>query len=115
MVYFHAIDVVLGRTEVVRRAWQAKCHLPKIMFVEKRKQRKGTRTSAKLLNYGLFKCMITVKDVIFDRHKAMLRLYEKYCHEASQSPYWGDAEDDDDDTGIVVADATDEADVEDQF
>ena len=85
------------------------------MFVEKRKQSKGDRTSARLLNYGLFKSMVAVKTVMYDRHKSMLRLYEKYCHEGSLSPCWTDADDDDDDTEIAVADSSNEVDVEDEF
>ena len=115
MVYFHAVDVVLGRTGVDRKAWQAKCHLPRIMFTDKRKQRKGSRTSAKLFNYGLFKRMIAVKPAVFSRHKSMLRMYEKYCHQAEISPYWGDDDEDVSDTGIEVADDTNEADCTDEF
>ena len=114
MVYFHAVDVVLGRKDVDRRAWQSKCHLPRIMFTDKRKTRKGARTSAKLFNYPLFKRMIACKPAVFARHKIMLRLYEKYCHELEISPYW-ESEDDEQQTGIQVADATNEADVADEF
>ena len=113
MVYFHAVDFVLGRKEVVRRAWQARCHLPKIMFASKR-PRKGCRTSSKLQNYCLFKRMIAVKTVVMEKHKEMLRLYEKYCREASTSSYWGADEQDDNDE-IAAADETNEADCDDGF
>ena len=116
MVYFHAVDFVLGREDVARRAWQSRCHLPKIMFAEKRKQRKGVRTSAKLQNYACFKRMMAVKPAVYDRHKVMLRMYEQYCHEASVSKYWGVGEEDDDiQTEIAVADDTNEADCHDGF
>ena len=115
MVYFHSVDVVLGRTDVVRRTWQARCHLPKIMFAEKRKHRKGSRTSSKLQNYVCFKRMIAVKQVVYERHQAMLRMYERYCHEAEMSKYWGIEEDDDLDTDVAVADDTNEADCDDGF
>ena len=93
-VYFHSIDVVLGRKELVRRAWQARCHLPKIMFHPK-KGRRGSRTSGKLQNYGVFKRMLAVKPAVYQNHRNMLRLYEKYCEEAETTAYWGDDSDDD--------------------
>ena len=114
MVYFHAVDVVLGRKEVVRRAWQARCHLPKIVFATKR-PRKGSRTSSKLQDYCLFKRMIAVKSVVFERHNEMLRLYEKYCREASMTSYWGVDQDVDIDEEIAAADETNEADCDDGF
>ena len=91
MVYFHAIDVVLGRKELVRRAWQARCYLPRAMFSSK-KGRKSARV-AKLQNYACFKRMLGVKRAVYDRHKTMLRLYEKYCEEAEIEKYWGDDDD----------------------
>ena len=93
-VYFHSIDVVLGRKELVRRAWQARCHLLKIMFHPK-KGRRGSRTSGKLQNYGVFKRMLAVKPAVYQNHRNMLRLYEKYCEEAETTAYWGDDSDDD--------------------
>ena len=115
MVYFHAVDFVLGRNDVVRKAWRPVVHLPKIMFVEKRKHRKGTRTSAKLQNYPLFKRMLAIKPVVYARRKTMLRLYEKYCHEASATKYWGTEEDDDTTEVVGVAEDTNEADCDDGF
>ena len=115
MVYFHAIDFVLGRKEVDRKAWRAKCHLPRIMFVDKRKHRRGVRTSVKLFNYACFKRMVTVKSAVYERHKVLLRMYEKYCHQADISPYWADSEDDDQPTDTVVADDTNELDCTDGF
>ena len=115
MVYFHAVDVALGRKDVDRRAWQFKCHLPRIMFTDKRKQRKGVRTSAKLFNYVCFKRMMAIKPTVFQRHKVMLRLYEKYCHQGEIPAYWRSEEDDEHDTGIEGADETNETDVTDEF
>ena len=39
--------------------------------------------------------MIAVKDSVYQNHKKMLRLYEKYCGEADTTPYWGADSDDD--------------------
>ena len=114
MVYFHAVDVVLGRKDVVRRAWQARCHMSRIMFAQKR-PRKGSRKSSKLQDYCLFKRMMAVKSVVFDKHHEMLRLYEKYCREASTPSYWGADEDVDNDQEIFAADETNEADCDDGF
>ena len=114
MVYFHAIDVVLGRKDLVRRAWQARCHLPKVMFAEK-KGRKSTRTSAKLKDYCLFKRMLAVKPAVYQRHKTMLRLYEKYCEDASMTKYWGEEDDDLPTEHVAPAEDTNEADCDDGF
>ena len=114
-VYFHAIDVVLGREEVVRKAWQARCHLPKVMFSPK-KGRRGSRTSAKLQNYVCFKRMLGVKPAVYDNHKNMLRLYEKYCADAEATPYWGDDGDDEAlEEDIAPAEDTKESDCDDEF
>ena len=113
MVYYHAIDVVLDRGDVVRRAWQAKCHLAKAMFMDNKS--KGARTTLKLRDYVLFKRMIAVKSTVYDNHKKMLRLYEKYCVEASTVPYWGECEEVEDLTKILPADPTNEPDCDDGF
>ena len=116
MVYFHAVDVVLGRNNLVRRAWQSRCHLPKVYFFPKKGRTKAGRASTKLQNYGLFKRMIAVKSVVFDRHKRMFRLYEKYCEEASLTTYWPDAgSDDDEEVGLAPADDTKEVDCDEGF
>ena len=114
-VYFHAVDVVLGRTEKARQAWRSRCHYPKIMFHSK-KGRKGARTSTKLQYYGCFKRMIAAKTAVYEHHRNMLRLYEKYCTEAECKPYWGDDEDNDgmmDDIGS--AEDPNEDDCDDEF
>ena len=38
--------------------------------------------------------MLAVKDAVYQNHKKMLRLYEKYCEEAGTTPYWGSDSDD---------------------
>jgi hypothetical protein len=114
VVYFHAIDVVLGRKDLVRRAWQARCHLPKVLFAEK-KGRKGARSSAKLQNYFLFKRMLAVKPAVYDRHKNMLRLYEKYCDDASTTKYWGEDEEEDLPEDVAPAEDTKEVNCDDEF
>ena len=114
MVYFHAIDVVLDRTNIVRRAWQGRCHLAKSMFQETKKR--GSRTSNKLRDYVLFKRMLAVKPAVFENHKKMLRLYEKYCSEANAMPYWGGESDEEEVPDyIVAAEPTNEPDCEDCF
>lgn len=115
MVYFHAIDVVLDRKNLVRKAWQARCHLPKAMFQDK-KGRKGSRASAKLTNYALFKRMLAVKPAVYEQHQNMMRLYEKYCDEVSTNKYWGGDGDDECPTREVVpAEEIDEVDCDDGF
>lgn len=64
------------------------------MFQPK-KGRRGARTSGKLQNYGYFKRMMACKHAVYNNHKNLLRLYEKYCEEADNTPYWGDESDDD--------------------
>ena len=118
MVYFHAVDYVHGRTALVRRAWRGKVHLPPAMFSGK-KPRKGAAAS-KLHNYSCFKRMLAIKPVVFSRHKEMLRLYQRYCHEASRRPYFDDDDDDEgsrteDDVSVVAADDTNEADCDEGF
>ena len=70
-------------------------------------------------NYALFKRMVAVKDVVYQRHKDMFRLYERYCHQVSINKlYWGDSDDDsygDDQSAVVAADDTHEADCDDGF
>ena len=39
--------------------------------------------------------MLAVKPAVYQNHKNMLRLYEKYCEEAETTTYWGDDSDDD--------------------
>jgi len=116
MVYFHSIDIVLGR-EQDRKAWQARCHLPKMLFVDKKGRKKG-RVSKKLQDYGLFKRMLAVKEAVYKGHKRMLHLYEKFCDEAEVEKYWGDDEDEDEEVvqeDIPPAAETNEADCEDEF
>ena len=88
-VYFHAIDIVLGRKECHRQAWSSRVHYPKVLF-HPNKGRKGARTSTKLQNYGCFKRMLAVKTAVYENHINMKRLYEKYCSEAETQAYWGD-------------------------
>ena len=62
--------------------------------------------------------MLAVKPAVYDRHETMLRLYEKYCDDASLTKYWGDDDDEDETTeGLRVAPAedTNEADCDDGF
>ena len=117
MVFFHSVDIVLGRENVVRKAWQTRCYLPKTMFEDQRKKR---RRQAQFKNYPYFKRMLAVKEVVYNRHREMLGLYERYCAEASVVPYWGDddaASDDgdNDDNAVVAAADTNEADCDDGF
>ena len=59
--------------------------------------------------------MLAVKSVVFQRHQLMLRLYEKFCRQASMISYWGEDKEDDNDQDIAVADETNEADCDDGF
>ena len=119
MVYFHSIDVVLGRTDVLRRAWSARCHLPKVLFhpLQGRKPRRG-RLASKCHDYSLFRRMIFCKDVVYKNHARMFHLYEKYCDEASLTKYWrnnkGDDSDDEEPT-IAAAETTNEVVDDDEF
>ena len=104
MVYYHAVDVVLGRKESVRLAWNSRCHLPKTMFGGAQgRKRKG---SAKCRDFPLFKRMLAVKHVVYERHRLMFRMYEKFCDEAKLPKYWND--EDEDETTIAPAAATNE-------
>ena len=116
-VYFHAIDVVLDRADVVRQAWRSSVHLPRGMF-HPSKGRRGSRAAVKMQNYCCFKRMLAVKAVVYANHQNMFRLYEKYCEEAETEMYWGD-DDDEDDTMALDAlpppEDTEEQDCEDEF
>jgi len=109
------VDFVLGR-EADRVAWQsAKCYLPKTLF---EKSKKGRMKPPKYHNYALFKRMLAVKDVVYRRHKDMFRLYERYCHQVLITQlYWGHSDDSsgDDESVVVAADDTHEADCDDGF
>ena len=117
-VYFHSIDIVKG-AEKDRAAWETKCYLPKKLFEPKNTKKRMKK--AKFINYGLFKRMIAVKEVVYARHRDMFRLYERYCHQASMRDlYFNDGEDDDSETEdehppVVDADDTNEADCDDGF
>ena len=81
-----------------------------------KKRRKGSRSSSKLQNYGLFKRMLSVKPAVYDRHKTMLRLYEKYCDEVSTTKYWGEDDGEDLPTeDVAPAEDTKEDDCDDEF
>jgi len=120
MVFFHSIDFVLGRTPSDRLAWRTPCYLPISLF-DKTKKPKGMKTP-KYQNYKFFKRMIAVKEVVYQRHMEMLRLYETYCQQASiTDKYYDDDDeelDDDGDSGgepVIAADETNEADCDDGF
>ena len=117
MVYFHAIDFVLDRKEKVRKAWQARCHLPRIMFnTKKGRKRRVTAASKMLHDYGLIKRMIAVKEAVYAGHKRMLFCYEKYCQEAEIEAYWGEEEEHEGELEeVIAAEETHEADCEDEF
>ena len=119
MVYFHSIDFVLGRTGQVRKAWEARCHLPKIMFnTKKGRKRRVTAASKRLHDYGLIKRMLAVKKAVYDGHKRMLFYYDKYCEEAEVDKYWGEEEDHEGDdmlAEVMSAEETNEADCDDEF
>ena len=46
--------------------------------------------------------MLAVKDIVYKQHRVMLRLYEQYCKEAGQIPYWDNDEDDLDEGGAAA-------------
>ena len=85
MVYFHSIDYVLGR-DPDRNAWRAYAHLPRTMFPKKNAKRVPKDNRKK--DYPFFKRMINllVRETVFNRHREMLRLYQKYCEEAEEEP-----------------------------
>ena len=62
--------------------------------------------------------MLAVKDIVYKQHRVMLRLYEQYCKEAGQVPYWDNDEDDLDEGGAAAmasADPTNEHVADDGF
>ena len=62
--------------------------------------------------------MIAVKKVVYQRHNDMFRLYEKYCRQASiNSLYWGDSDysSGEDESRVIAAEPTNEADCDDGF
>ena len=83
MVYFHSIDYVLGR-DPDRNVWRAYAHLPLTMFPKKNAKRVPKDNRKR--DYPFFKRMIAVRSAVFDRHREMLRLYQKYCGEAEEEP-----------------------------
>ena len=118
MVYFHSIDVVLGRTDVLRRAWSARCHLPKVLFHPLQGRKPRRRTASKCHDYSLFRRMIFCKDVVYKNHARMFHLYEKYCDEASLTKYWrnnNEDDSDDEEPTIAAAETTNEVVDDDEF
>ena len=119
MVYFHAVDVVLGRKDRVRQAWVSRCHLPLALFdtPKKGRRKRATATSraSQKNDYGCIKRMIACKDAVFSRHKGMLRIYENYCNLTELTPYWGEDEGDFDGVAIAPAETTNEADCDHEF
>ncbi len=60
--------------------------------------------------------MLACKEAVFDRHRSMFTLYEKYCEETSRKMYWGDDDDStDSEESVAPADDTNEADCHDGF
>ena len=109
MVYFHSVDVVLGRTDIVRRAWSFRCHLPKVLFHPQKGRSRSSSSNKKCYDYPLFKRMLLCKSIVFKNHTRMFRLYEKYCDEASLEKYWGGAdENSDEETEVKPAESTNE-------
>lgn len=82
MVYFHSIDYVLGR-DPNRNAWRAHVHLPRTLFPKRNAKRLPKDNQKK--DYPFFKRMMAVKGTVFNRHRTMLRLYEKYCAESEET------------------------------
>ena len=82
MVFFHSIDVVLGR-EKDRMAWRACNHLPRLLFPNPKGQKRAAKLNKKN-DYAFFKRMQAVKEAVFGRHEALLRLYQRYCTEAGE-------------------------------
>ena len=110
MVYFHAVDFVLGR-EKNRQAYRYKCHLPKVMFAEKVKGRRPSSKSAMKTNFEFFKRMLAVKEAVYSRHKKMFELYEQRCYllQPGAPMYWGDGDDLDDADEVQEAKDVEEA------
>ena len=117
MVYFHAVDIVLGRKDQVRKAWRSSCHLPKVLFADKVKGRKPLLKSAMTRNYEFFKRMLAVKEAVFGKHKKMLKLYEQYCNllQPGAPMYWGDVDEIVDPSAIAEAANVNEASCADGF
>ena len=82
MVFFHSIDVVLGN-EKDRAAWRTCNHLPRVLFPSPKGQKRVAKLNKKR-DYGLFKRMQAVKEAVFSRHQALLRLYQRYCNEEGE-------------------------------
>ena len=112
MVYFHSVDFVLGRTEVLRRAWSCRCHLPRALFHPPKRR---SSSAQKCYDYPLFKRMLLCKSVVYANNKRMFQLYEKYCEEATLSKYWGEDANTDEEALITPADVTNEIVEEDGF
>ncbi len=88
------------------------------MFANKRK--KGMKTP-QCQNYQCFKRMLAVKDVVYQHHNKMFRLYERYCFQASIKDLYFNDDDNNDSSGVeeeravVSASETNEADCDDGF
>ena len=108
MVYFHAVDVVLDRKDCVRAGWQSKCHLPKALFASVGVKGRKRKAASKCRDFALFKRMIAVKDVVYRKHRKMMKIYERYCDEAKLPKYWDDEDDDEHELAAVPAPATNE-------
>ncbi len=62
--------------------------------------------------------MLAVKEVVYQRHNDMFRLYERYCRQVSITDlYWGDSDysSGEEESEVIAADETNEADCDDGF
>ena len=113
MVFFFSVDFVLGRT-VDRVAWKFPVYLPIQSFEKTKKGAKG-----KLQYCVFFRRILAVKEVVYQWHNEMFRLYERYCRQASITDiYWGDSDyssAEEESEEVIAADETNEADCDDGF